>query len=151
MLDHGAWTMCPPVSAAAALIARTEEGNAASAGVLRHAGFPDDGVADGLHNFSLDRPSQLDQRRQAAVARRAAPGRRRAAAPLDSKNGSIRQRGASQPRRARLVATGRPSVWPPSVPPAAAPEKTSCAPGTAYACCSGRHSYSAGAVWRCVD
>jgi RimJ/RimL family protein N-acetyltransferase len=38
------------------IIARTEEGNAASAGVLRHAGFREDGVADGLRNFSLDRP-----------------------------------------------------------------------------------------------
>jgi RimJ/RimL family protein N-acetyltransferase len=38
------------------IIARTEEGNAASAGVLRHAGFREDGVAGGLRNFSLDRP-----------------------------------------------------------------------------------------------
>ena len=38
------------------IIARTEEGNAASAGVLRHAGFREDGAADGLRNFSLDRP-----------------------------------------------------------------------------------------------
>ena len=38
------------------IIARTEEGNAASAGVLRHAGFREEGVADGLRNFSLDRP-----------------------------------------------------------------------------------------------
>src|SRR5580658_4561412 len=38
------------------IIAQTEEGNAASAGVLRHAGFREDGVADGLRNFSLDRP-----------------------------------------------------------------------------------------------
>ena len=38
------------------IIARTEEGNAASAGVLRHTGFREDGVADGLRNFSLDRP-----------------------------------------------------------------------------------------------
>jgi RimJ/RimL family protein N-acetyltransferase len=38
------------------IIARTEEGDAASAGVLRHAGFREDGVADGLRNFSLDRP-----------------------------------------------------------------------------------------------
>jgi len=30
------------------IIAQTEEGNAASAGVLRHAGFREDGVADGL-------------------------------------------------------------------------------------------------------
>jgi RimJ/RimL family protein N-acetyltransferase len=37
------------------IIAQTEEGNAASAGVLRHAGFREDGVADGLRNFSLDR------------------------------------------------------------------------------------------------
>jgi RimJ/RimL family protein N-acetyltransferase len=38
------------------IIAQAEEGNAASAGVLRHAGFREDGVADGLRNFSLDRP-----------------------------------------------------------------------------------------------
>ncbi len=38
------------------IIAQTEEGNAASAGVLRHAGFREDGVADGLRTFSLDRP-----------------------------------------------------------------------------------------------
>jgi RimJ/RimL family protein N-acetyltransferase len=38
------------------IIARTEEGNAASAGVLRHAGFREDGVADGMRNFSLNRP-----------------------------------------------------------------------------------------------
>jgi RimJ/RimL family protein N-acetyltransferase len=38
------------------IIAQTEESNAASAGVLRHAGFREDGVADGLRNFSLDRP-----------------------------------------------------------------------------------------------
>jgi [ribosomal protein S5]-alanine N-acetyltransferase len=38
------------------IIARTEEGNAASAGVLRHAGFRERGLAGGLRNFSLDRP-----------------------------------------------------------------------------------------------
>jgi [ribosomal protein S5]-alanine N-acetyltransferase len=38
------------------IIARAEEGNAASAGVLRRAGFREDGVADGLRSFSLDRP-----------------------------------------------------------------------------------------------
>jgi RimJ/RimL family protein N-acetyltransferase len=38
------------------IIAQTNEGNAASAGVLRHAGFREDGVADGVRNFSLDRP-----------------------------------------------------------------------------------------------
>jgi len=38
------------------IIARTEEGNVASAGVLRHAGFRDNGVAGGLRNFSLNRP-----------------------------------------------------------------------------------------------
>ena len=38
------------------IVAQTEEGNAASAGVLGHAGFREDGVADGLRNFSLDRP-----------------------------------------------------------------------------------------------
>jgi RimJ/RimL family protein N-acetyltransferase len=38
------------------IIAQTEAGNAASAGVLRHAGFREDGVADGQLNFSLDRP-----------------------------------------------------------------------------------------------
>ena len=48
-----AWSR-PEVST---IIARTEEGNAASAGVLRHAGFREDGVAaDGLRRFSLDRP-----------------------------------------------------------------------------------------------
>src|ERR1700722_16714395 len=38
------------------IIARTGEGNAASAGVLRHAGFREDSVADGVRNFSLNRP-----------------------------------------------------------------------------------------------
>ena len=38
------------------IVARTEEDNPASAGVLRHAGFRDDGVADGLRKFSLNRP-----------------------------------------------------------------------------------------------
>ena len=38
------------------IIARTEETNAASAGVLMHAGFRADGAADGMRNFSLDRP-----------------------------------------------------------------------------------------------
>jgi [ribosomal protein S5]-alanine N-acetyltransferase len=38
------------------IIARTEEGNAASAGVLRHAGFREDTVAGGMRNFSLERP-----------------------------------------------------------------------------------------------
>ena len=38
------------------IIAQTEESNAASAGVLRHAGFREDRVADGLRNFSLNRP-----------------------------------------------------------------------------------------------
>jgi RimJ/RimL family protein N-acetyltransferase len=38
------------------IIAQTEEGNAASGGVLRHAGFRENGIADGLRNFSLDRP-----------------------------------------------------------------------------------------------
>lgn len=38
------------------IIARTEEANAASAGVLRHAGFREDSVAEGVRNFSLDRP-----------------------------------------------------------------------------------------------
>jgi [ribosomal protein S5]-alanine N-acetyltransferase len=38
------------------IIARTEEGNAASAGVLRHAGFREDGIAGGLRKFSLARP-----------------------------------------------------------------------------------------------
>jgi RimJ/RimL family protein N-acetyltransferase len=47
-----AWTQ----SEVSRIIARTEEGNAASAGVLRHAGFREDGVANGLRNFSLDRP-----------------------------------------------------------------------------------------------
>jgi RimJ/RimL family protein N-acetyltransferase len=47
-----AWSR-PEVST---IIARTEEDNAASAGVLRHAGFREDGVVDGLLKFSLDRP-----------------------------------------------------------------------------------------------
>jgi RimJ/RimL family protein N-acetyltransferase len=38
------------------IIARTEMSNAASAGVLRHAGFREDGLADGVRKFSLDRP-----------------------------------------------------------------------------------------------
>jgi [ribosomal protein S5]-alanine N-acetyltransferase len=38
------------------IIARTELDEAASAGVLRHAGFREDGVADGMRHFSLDRP-----------------------------------------------------------------------------------------------
>jgi RimJ/RimL family protein N-acetyltransferase len=38
------------------IIAQTAVDNAASAGVLRHAGFREDGVADGLRTFSLDRP-----------------------------------------------------------------------------------------------
>ena len=40
----------------ARIIAHTEEGNAASAGVLRHAGFREAGAANGLRNFSLQRP-----------------------------------------------------------------------------------------------
>jgi RimJ/RimL family protein N-acetyltransferase len=40
----------------ARIIAQTDEGNAASAGVLRHAGFREDGIANGLRNFSLNRP-----------------------------------------------------------------------------------------------
>lgn len=38
------------------IIAQTGVDNAASAGVLRHAGFREEGVADGLRNFSLNRP-----------------------------------------------------------------------------------------------
>src|SRR5580704_10673454 len=38
------------------IIAQTGLDNAASAGVLRHAGFREEGVADGLRNFSLNRP-----------------------------------------------------------------------------------------------
>jgi RimJ/RimL family protein N-acetyltransferase len=38
------------------IIAQTEAGHAASAGVLRHAGFREDSVAHGQRNFSLDRP-----------------------------------------------------------------------------------------------
>jgi RimJ/RimL family protein N-acetyltransferase len=38
------------------IIAQTDVDNAPSAGVLRHAGFRDDGAADGLRSFSLDRP-----------------------------------------------------------------------------------------------
>jgi RimJ/RimL family protein N-acetyltransferase len=37
------------------IIARTDEDNAASAGVLRHAGFREVGVMGGMRNFSLDR------------------------------------------------------------------------------------------------
>jgi [ribosomal protein S5]-alanine N-acetyltransferase len=40
----------------ARIIAQTEEGNAASDGVLRRAGFREDGAANGLRSFSLDRP-----------------------------------------------------------------------------------------------
>ncbi|MGH3196606.1 MAG: GNAT family N-acetyltransferase [Streptosporangiaceae bacterium] len=47
-----AWS-CPE---ATRIIARTDDGNAASAGVLRHAGFREDGVTDGVRNFSVDRP-----------------------------------------------------------------------------------------------
>jgi len=47
-----AWS-CPEV---ARIIARTDDGNAASAGVLRHAGFREDGMTDGVRNFSVDRP-----------------------------------------------------------------------------------------------
>lgn len=42
------------------IIARTDEDNAASAGVLRHAGFREDRVANGMRNFSLERPLQAD-------------------------------------------------------------------------------------------
>jgi RimJ/RimL family protein N-acetyltransferase len=38
------------------IIAQTDEDNAASAGVLKRAGFREDGAAGGLRNFSLDRP-----------------------------------------------------------------------------------------------
>jgi RimJ/RimL family protein N-acetyltransferase len=38
------------------IIARTDDANAASAGVLRHAGFRDDGMTGGVRSFSLDRP-----------------------------------------------------------------------------------------------
>jgi RimJ/RimL family protein N-acetyltransferase len=38
------------------IIARTGDSNAASAGVLKHAGFREDGTADGMRSFSLDRP-----------------------------------------------------------------------------------------------
>ena len=38
------------------IIARTDDSNAASAGVLRHAGFREDGMTDGVRNFSVDRP-----------------------------------------------------------------------------------------------
>ncbi|MGD0603952.1 MAG: GNAT family N-acetyltransferase [Streptosporangiaceae bacterium] len=47
-----AWSQ-PEVSR---IIAQTEEGNAASAGVLRHAGFREDGITGGLRDFSRDRP-----------------------------------------------------------------------------------------------
>jgi RimJ/RimL family protein N-acetyltransferase len=38
------------------IIAQTDVGNAPSAGVLRHAGFREDGLADGMRRFALDRP-----------------------------------------------------------------------------------------------
>jgi [ribosomal protein S5]-alanine N-acetyltransferase len=38
------------------IIAQTDEDNAASAGVLRHAGFREHRVADSQRSFSLDRP-----------------------------------------------------------------------------------------------
>jgi ribosomal-protein-alanine N-acetyltransferase len=38
------------------IIAQTDLDNAASAGVLRHAGFRDEGVAGDLRSFGLDRP-----------------------------------------------------------------------------------------------
>ncbi len=38
------------------IIARTNSDNAPSAGVLRHAGFHEDNVTDGVRSFSLDRP-----------------------------------------------------------------------------------------------
>ncbi len=40
----------------ARIIAQTEAANAPSAGVLRHAGFREDGITGSLRNFSLDRP-----------------------------------------------------------------------------------------------
>jgi RimJ/RimL family protein N-acetyltransferase len=42
--------------AVARIIAETDVANTPSAGVLLHAGFHDDGTADGLRHFSLDRP-----------------------------------------------------------------------------------------------
>jgi RimJ/RimL family protein N-acetyltransferase len=42
--------------AVARIIAETDAANTPSAGVLLHAGFRDDGTADGLRHFSLDRP-----------------------------------------------------------------------------------------------
>jgi RimJ/RimL family protein N-acetyltransferase len=44
---------CPEVTR---IIARTDAGNAASAGVLRHAGFREDGATGDVRSFSLDRP-----------------------------------------------------------------------------------------------
>lgn len=38
------------------IIARTEQDDGPSGGVLRHAGFRDDGVIDGMCHFTLDRP-----------------------------------------------------------------------------------------------
>jgi [ribosomal protein S5]-alanine N-acetyltransferase len=38
------------------IIARTNSDNAPSAGVLRHAGFHQDSVTDGVRSFSVDRP-----------------------------------------------------------------------------------------------
>jgi RimJ/RimL family protein N-acetyltransferase len=40
------------------IIARTDEGNPASADVLRHAGFREGGVAAGMRHFSLARPTR---------------------------------------------------------------------------------------------
>jgi [ribosomal protein S5]-alanine N-acetyltransferase len=38
------------------IIARTDSDNEPSAGVLRHAGFGEDSVTDGVRSFSLNRP-----------------------------------------------------------------------------------------------
>ena len=38
------------------IVAQTDQANTPSAGVLGHAGFHDDGTADGIRHFSLPRP-----------------------------------------------------------------------------------------------
>lgn len=50
------------------IIARTDEDNAASGGVLRHAGFREDRVANGMRNFSLERPLTGEHGAQGAAA-----------------------------------------------------------------------------------
>jgi RimJ/RimL family protein N-acetyltransferase len=59
LVGESALAICGLAWAAAGvtrIIARTDEDNPASAGVLRHAGFREDGAADGVRAFSMDRP-----------------------------------------------------------------------------------------------